>query len=161
MDVILSIKPKYANAIIRGEKKYEFRKFCFKSKNIKNIYIYSTAPVKKIIGLFITHNIIRDSPKNLWNDYKDFSGLNEIEFFNYFKNNQVGYAIEINELLEFESAVDPREIIPGFTAPLSFCYIDDRLSMKQKLLFKAKNNYIFNNLFRVNSQSTITDYIEL
>ena len=158
MDVILSIKPKYVDAIIRGIKKYEFRKFCFKSRNIDNIYIYSTSPVKKIVGLFVTHNIVRDSPQNLWINYKEVSGVGEIEFFNYFKNSEMGYAIEINDLKEFESPVDPRKIIPRFMAPLSFCYIDGRLMKDQKLFNQLRNNYCEDHLNGSICQSTISDY---
>jgi type I restriction enzyme S subunit len=35
MDVLLSIKPKYVDAILKGEKKYEFRKIIFKIKILK------------------------------------------------------------------------------------------------------------------------------
>jgi predicted transcriptional regulator len=159
MDVILSIKPKYVDAIIKGQKKYEFRKFCFKLKNIENIYIYSTSPIKKIIGSFTTNSIIKDTPKNLWEIYKEFSGLDQSEFFNYFKNKKVGYAIEISELVDFNSPIDPREIIPGFTAPLSFCYIDSRLLSNLKFMSQVEKNYNLNNFFR--SQPTILDYVEL
>lgn len=35
MKVLLSIKPKYANAIFAGTKKFEFRRSIFKNLNIK------------------------------------------------------------------------------------------------------------------------------
>ncbi len=46
MDVLLSVKPKYANEIIAGRKKYEVRKSIFKRENIEKMYIYSSSPVK-------------------------------------------------------------------------------------------------------------------
>ena len=51
MNVLLSVKPKYANEIISGRKKYEFRKLIFKRENIEKVYIYSSSPVKKVIGI--------------------------------------------------------------------------------------------------------------
>jgi type I restriction enzyme, S subunit len=47
MDVLLSIKPRYVEAIIDGRKKYEFRKNKFAMKDINCAYIYSTSPIKK------------------------------------------------------------------------------------------------------------------
>ena len=140
MDVLLSIKPKYAEAILRGEKKYEFRKFIFKNKKINYIYIYSTAPIKRIVGAFTMKNIICDSPENLWEKCKDLSGINYKEFFSYFERKEIGFAIEIDTIKEFDTPIDPRELMPGFIPPLSFCYIDsstitsinDEVSIRQK-----------------------------
>jgi type I restriction enzyme S subunit len=52
MNVLLSIKPKYANQIVKGNKKYEFRKSVFKNRDLEMVYIYSSSPVKRIIGAF-------------------------------------------------------------------------------------------------------------
>ena len=52
MNVILSIRPRYADAIMRGEKKYEYRRSLFKRKNVSRAFIYATSPVKRIIGCF-------------------------------------------------------------------------------------------------------------
>ena len=41
MNVLLSIKPKYANQILNGNKRYEFRKSVFKNRNLDVVYIYS------------------------------------------------------------------------------------------------------------------------
>ena len=48
-NIILPIKPVFAEKILSGEKKYEYRKrLCI--KEINKIYIYATVPVKMIIG---------------------------------------------------------------------------------------------------------------
>jgi type I restriction enzyme S subunit len=123
MNILLSIKPKHVESIIHGHKKYEFRKLIFKSKHIDNVYIYASHPVKKIIGAFRIGDIIEDQPSTLWNQLKEVSGLDEAEFFDYFKNNKIGFAIEIKDVEKFENPIDPEEIIPGFVPPQSFCYI--------------------------------------
>jgi len=85
MEVILSIKPKYVKRIFNGTKKYEFRKRIFKNPNIDTIIIYSTSPVKRIVGYFLIDKIIKKSPKNLWEICKDEAGVTKESFFNYFK----------------------------------------------------------------------------
>ncbi len=72
MDVLLSIKPKFAEAIIDGRKRYEFRKIKFANKDINRVYIYATSPVKKIIGVFKLSSIIEDSPHALWDRLREF-----------------------------------------------------------------------------------------
>ncbi len=46
----MPIKPIYAEKLIKGEKKYEFRKTAIRS-DLSHIIIYATSPVKKIIGI--------------------------------------------------------------------------------------------------------------
>ena len=38
MNVLLSVKPKYAEKIVEGEKKYEFRRAIFKKQDIEKVY---------------------------------------------------------------------------------------------------------------------------
>jgi predicted transcriptional regulator len=127
MNVILSIRPKYVEPILSGAKRYEFRKFIF-NKYVNEAYIYATSPVKKIVAVFKIGNIIRDSPKELWSRLGPLSGLNEDEFFDYFKGIEVGFAIEIENIEVFSPPLDPKEIMPGFYPPQSFCYLKYSLS---------------------------------
>ena len=127
MNVLLSIKPKYVEKIVNGEKQYEFRKKIFKNKNVRKAFIYSTAPTKKIVGTFDIGNILEDDPKRLWTTLQDVSGINEKEFFNYFRNTEKGFAIEIERLNVFDEPLDPNELIRDFSPPQSFCYVNSEL----------------------------------
>ncbi|HUS75720.1 MAG TPA: ASCH domain-containing protein [Methanothrix sp.] len=127
MDVLLSIKPRFVEAIIDGRKKYEFRKNKFAKTDINCAYIYSTSPIKKIIGVFKINNIIEDRPSALWEQLKDHAGISEVEFFDYFRNKKVGFALEIKEVERFENPLDPKVIIPDFVPPQSFCYMKFRI----------------------------------
>jgi len=123
MNVILSIRPKYAQLILSGAKRYEFRKFIFNNKYVYEVYVYATSPIKRIVGVFNIGNIIRDSPKELWAQLGHLSGMNEAEFFDYFQDIKIGFAIEITNVEIFDAPLDPKEQIPGFTPPQSFCYL--------------------------------------
>jgi type I restriction enzyme S subunit len=123
MNVILSIRPKYAELILSGAKRYEFRKSIFSNKHIDEAYIYETSPIKKIIGAFNIGNIIRDSPNDLWDQFGHLSGMNEADFFDYFQDIKIGFAIEIKNVEIFGPPLDPKEQIPGFNPPQSFCYL--------------------------------------
>ena len=128
MNVLLSIKPRYVEEIKKGNKKYEFRKSLFSRKNIdkiEKIYIYSSSPVKKIVARFILSVVLEDHPKILWEKYKNFSGIDEIEYFKYYGNSKKGFAIKITELKFFKTPIDPKSLFPDFVAPQSFCYIDN------------------------------------
>ena len=126
MSVILSIKPKYVEEIVNGNKKFEFRKIVFKkySKG-DDIFIYSTSPVKKIIGKFRSNEIIAEHPEVLWDQLKDDSGLDRKEFFDYFQNREHGFAIGIDDLEIFKIPIEPTSMIPNFVPPQSFQYLDN------------------------------------
>jgi type I restriction enzyme S subunit len=63
MNVLLSIKPKYVELIKAGFKKYEFRRKISKKFDGSKVYIYSTSPIKKIIGVFDVKNYV-DPPQS-------------------------------------------------------------------------------------------------
>jgi len=124
MNILLSIKPKYVESIMNGKKKYEFRKTIFRNKDIDRAFIYSTAPVKKVVGSFILGDIIEDYPDKLWENFHMFSGLSDKEFFTYFNGDKKGFAIEIESVEKFDTPIDPREKDPDFTPPQSFYYLE-------------------------------------
>lgn len=124
MNVLLSIKPMYANAILDGEKKYEFRKSIFRDKNVKKVYIYSSSPVKKIVGVFIVGGIIEDHPKRIWEKCWRNSGIAEDDFIAYFSGREKGYAIMIENPEPLDKPIDPRSIYRDFVPPQSFYYFD-------------------------------------
>ena len=106
MNVLLSIKPKYVKQILRGEKKYEFRRSIFRYREeIKMVYIYSTSPVKRIVGRFTIEEIIEDHPKNLWKSFRDFSGIEKVE--------------------AFKEPIDPKVSTSDFVPPQSFRYFKE------------------------------------
>jgi len=124
MDVLLSIKPKYVMSIIDGRKRYEFRKRIFRQPSVSRIYIYASSPVKKIVGSFEVGKILEDRPADLWENVKDYAGINDRDFFSYFAGKSRAFAIEIQDLREFSEPIDPRETMPGFVPPQSYCYMD-------------------------------------
>jgi predicted transcriptional regulator len=125
MDVLLSIKPKYVKSIINGEKRYEFRKTIFKKRDINQIYIYSSHPVKKIVATFEIGDILEDHPIALWENVKDYAGIGNQVFFSYFKGKSKAFAIKIHNLQEFDIPIDPWTKMRGFVPPQSYCYLND------------------------------------
>ncbi len=129
MNVILSIKPKFAEAILSGEKKFEFRKIRFK-EDVQTVYIYCSSPVKKITGSFTYKNIVKDTPEKLWEKFGDDGNIDKDDFFKYFKNKKTGYSICIDSINKFPYCLDPYEIFQDFTPPQSFRYCDEIASLK-------------------------------
>ncbi len=108
-----------------GEKRYGFRKTIFRNGNTKKAYIYSTAPIKKVVGTFLIGDIVEDYPDQLWEKFHMVSGLTNKEFFNYFNKNRTGFAIQIESVEEFDIPVNPWEMNPNFIPPQSFYYFEN------------------------------------
>lgn len=120
MNVLLSIKPKYANAILLGQKLVEFRKLVFK-KEIERVYIYSSAPEQRIIGYFTIEDIISDTPKKLWQEFSEVGSISEEDFFDYFANKKIGYSIKIKDVTRFRRSKNPKEIFENFVPLNHIC----------------------------------------
>ncbi|MCP4134752.1 MAG: hypothetical protein GY754_27505 [bacterium] len=127
--VLLSIKPEYTDKIISGDKKFEFRKKIFKKK-VDIVYIYSSYPIKQIIGYFHIDEIIEDHPKHLWESFNKQAGINEFDFFNYFTGKNNGFAIKIGKLNIFDKPIDPKKIDKDFMPPQSFYYVNNKLKRR-------------------------------
>lgn len=123
MNELLSIKSEFVNKILSHEKLYEFRMSIF-TQEVGRIYIYSTYPVKKIVGYFEVTEIICKSPNCLWNLFSDVVGICENDFFKYYSNSEERFAIKIDNLEVFDDFIDMGNF-EDFRAPQSFCYIEN------------------------------------
>lgn len=126
-DVLISIKPKYVEKILQGEKKFEFRKTIFKRENIRKVFIYSSAPVQKIVASFEIEEIFRGHPKEIWNSCKKGAGISEDAYFDYFADREYACSIQIKNLHRFQNPVSPYEHIPNFVPPQSYMFVNMNL----------------------------------
>lgn len=122
--MLLAIRPKYAEAILEGQKKVEFRKRGF-SRRISHVVVYSTKPVGRVIGVFGVGAIDEGPPQKLWAKYKRVSGLSESQFFDYYSGALHGVAINIAGTWRLDRPMELGELGEGLSAPQSFAYLSD------------------------------------
>ncbi len=135
--VLLSVKPVYADRILSGEKRYEFRRGRFASE-VDEVLIYATSPSKKIIGYFRVEDIHEGMPMVLWNKCFRHAGVEEEAFFAYFAECNRAYAIQVDAARKFATAVDPYTIWPDFSPPQSFMYVDRKDAKALKTLGRRR-----------------------
>ncbi len=124
VDIILSIKPKYAEKILTGEKKVEFRKQIPKHK-LTWVYIYASSPSKVIVARFKVNKLTNGTPHELWLRFSNVGGVNKEEFFAYCGNKDTVHGLEIGEVERFEEPIDPYQKYNNFKAPQNFAYIEN------------------------------------
>lgn len=129
-NVLLSIKPEFAEKILDNEKRYEFRKTKFSEIDaIGKVLMYASAPVQEIVGMFTIGEVIERTPETLWGRFGEESGIaNKDRFMSYFDGNETGYAIEVEKAQRLSSPVDPRQHLTEFRPPVSFQYIRGELA---------------------------------
>lgn len=128
MNAILSIKPIYANDILKGEKTVEFRKQIFEIDRVKKVYIYSSSPVMKIVGYFIVEDIIKTTPNQLWLKYGSQGGsISKKKLLEYFEGKEFGFALKIQRVHKFKTPKDPKKRISNFVAPQNYRYTKVKL----------------------------------
>ena len=124
MNVIMSIRPTFCKLIFDGQKVYEYRKRVFKRTDINKVYIYASKPISSIVGYFTIKRIICDSPSIVWDMTHKQGGITKKLFNDYFKGHKLAHAIEIDEVVKFDTPIDPRKVIKDFTPPQNFTYTE-------------------------------------
>lgn len=122
--VLLSIKPKYADLILSGVKRVEFRR-SWAAQDVSVIVLYSSAPIQKIVGVVEVDEAVVASPTALWKTCTERGGsLTRDEFRSYFAGKSQGTAVLLGKVFKFAKHVDPGRIISKFVPPQSFRYLD-------------------------------------
>ena len=124
-NVLLSIKPQFADKIFDGVKRYEFRRTLFKDRSVKKIIVYASAPVSKVIGEFEVDGILELEKESLWNETSEYSGIPKEYFDKYFQGRKVGYAIRIGTTHLYETPLELENDFNIKHAPQFFVYVFD------------------------------------
>ena len=118
---LLSIKPPYAEAIFRGDKRFEFRRTIFR-KPIDVVIVYTTSPVCQVVGEFDVEEVLADSVAGLWNRTNNYAGIDRSLFLEYFAGCHIGYAIAIGNVRRYRRPLDLATTF-GVRPPQSFVYV--------------------------------------
>ncbi len=122
MKVVLSIKPEFASKIFDGSKKFEFRRSIFKNEKVKSVIVYASSPVQQVIGEFEIETILNHDLATLWDLTKNFSGISEDYYYQYFAEKKQGFAIQIKRTKKYKK---PKCLKADFNLlpPQSFAYL--------------------------------------
>lgn len=122
MKVLLSIKPKYAELILDGEKKYEFRRAIFKNPSVKKVVIYASSPISKVIGEFEIDDILSLKLTELWEHTMTHSGIDKEFYDSYFTGKDIGHAIKVKSVKRYAKHKELSDFNINY-APQSFAYL--------------------------------------
>lgn len=122
--ILLSIKPRYVEQILAGRKQVEYRKRIPQEDGVRQVLIYASHPLKKVVAEFTVGEYITDTLELLWEQTHEIGGIAKEGFDDYFEGKTVGYAYRIENLQRFEEARELCEF--GMErGPQDYCYVED------------------------------------
>jgi len=121
--VLLSIRPKFADAILEGTKTFELRRALFRSPAVRRIVIYASSPISRVVGEFSLDGILELEPKKLWAVTCKGAGVDRESFDNYFRGCERGFALRIARPRRYARPLSLGDHCGLSRPPQSFCYL--------------------------------------
>lgn len=125
MRVLLSIKPEYAEKILNGTKRFEYRKSAPRNEAVHTVVIYATMPVGKVIGEFEVAGVLRERPDVLWKQTRTASGITRQFFNQYFSGRDKAVAIAVRKPKRYAKPLMLQDVCGSATPPQSFQYLTE------------------------------------
>lgn len=112
---LLSVHPEYAEALVAGTKRVEFRKRAL-APDVTHVAIYATMPVGRIIGVFSVREQVTDTPVGLWKRFKRVAGIDQDRFLAYYDGHQSGVGIRVRKVIPLDEHLTLEDAF-GITRP--------------------------------------------
>jgi predicted transcriptional regulator len=122
--IILSVQPKWATLIQSGQKSIEIRKRFPRHLAALKAYIYETSPRCELTAAVQMGSIHELPVEDLWRIYGKASCVEEQCFAAYFRDRNIGVAVEITKHVPLTGSWKLQHLreVFGFTAPQSWAY---------------------------------------
>lgn len=121
--ILLSVKPRFAEQILTGAKKVEFRR-SWAAEPVGLAVIYSSSPVQRLVGIVDVDGAVVASPTNVWNKCRQLGpGLERKELMEYFAGKNQAYGVLLGKVTLPPKPVPPKSIFKGFRPPQSYRYL--------------------------------------
>lgn len=121
--ILLSVKPRFAELILSGAKKVEFRR-AWAVKPVGLAVIYSSSPVQRIVGIVGINGALAASPSKVWTKCLPLGpGLQRKELMEYFAGKKEAYGVLLGEVTLPSKPVPPKSLFKNFRPPQSYRYL--------------------------------------
>ena len=107
------------------EKCIELRKIKPHVKAGDYIIIYASSPIKCVVGFGKIKQIIETTPAEMWSNYSEYLGIDELRFLNYYnrRNRAIGIEIETIKSVTPINLINLKKIDANFHPPQVYRYI--------------------------------------
>lgn len=124
--VLMSIRPRFAQGILAGEKTVELRRRAPRVEPGDVVVIYETSPTKAIVGWTKVEAVETAAPAALWAKVEDDAGVSRREFDEYFAGSPSATAIRLVDVMALATPIKLDAIRmrwPWLRPPQSYRYV--------------------------------------
>jgi predicted transcriptional regulator len=121
--VLLSVKPRFADAILAGEKTFEFRRALFRRPGVRTVVLYASSPVRRVVGEFALGEVLTLDLDALWKATRHGGGIDRGYFDRYFVGCVTGHALKVRRARRYRVPLSLDEHFGIRHAPQSFRYL--------------------------------------
>lgn len=94
---LMSIRPQFADRILAGTKRVEFRKRRL-ANDVTDVIVYATTPVRAIVGAFGIAGQDTRPPRDLWDEYAGVAGISHAPYLEYYAGRDTATAIRVGDV---------------------------------------------------------------
>lgn len=121
---LMSIRPRYAHAILEGRKTVEFRKRPL-AADVTHVVIYSTVPDRAVIGYFAVRAQKTCTPADLREEFHDEGVIDEGGFFAYYAGRDHATGIQVGDVTRLRAPLSLTDVLGVARPPQSFRYLSE------------------------------------
>lgn len=121
--VLISIHPRYAEKIVRGTKKVEFRR-AWAKREVSHIVVYATSPRCEVVAIVAVSGVVKGSISKMWALARSYGGgVTQEELDLYFRGKECGYAVLLGHVTTLVPPIRLSDVALGARAPQSYQYL--------------------------------------
>lgn len=129
--LFISVKPKYANAILEGTKTVELRRTRPNLPDGSLVILYSSTPTRAVVGWARLTGVRVGTPIEIWDEYGTAAAIDEPDYDAYFDGTAQAFALELNDVVAAFQPI-PLDVIRsiGIQPPQSWRYLPADITMQ-------------------------------
>jgi len=120
---VMSIHPRYAEAILSGQKRVEFRKRRL-APDVTTVLVYATQPVGVLVGAFEITGYDTGSPTAIWRRHSRHGGITRRAFRDYYRGTERAVGILLRDARPLARPLALTDLDAALRPPQSFLYVN-------------------------------------
>lgn len=122
MNILMSIRKKYCDAIFDGRKTIELRKNKPAPYSPHRVFVYESKGRGMVVGEFVCYAVCSWSVSAIWNRFGDKICVTRHELDAYYGGRDVGYTWYIRDAVRYDTPL-PLSEFGVYRPPQSWCYL--------------------------------------
>lgn len=129
-NLLMSIRPAFAEKLLDGSKSIEIRKRFSKRWIGHDVVLYASKPQGSLVGKAKINSVTKDVPTNIWSQFESKIGCSKSDFDAYVGSATEVAAIEIKDAVPYWGSVPLKQLSTvlslKLTPPQSYCEVSSR-----------------------------------